>query len=71
MINVKDDQDNFVQPRLPNNYEPNWTHNYNQDGLLFNLKPGDYIVSVTAENVEGKKWLFRAVSPHVTVTLLE
>ena len=67
---IKDDQGNFVQPRLPLQ-GANVTSNYCHQGLLFNLKPGDYIVSVAAKNVKDKKWLFRAVSPHVTLTLLE
>ena len=67
---VEDDQGNFVQPRLPNNYDLDLKP-YCHRGFLFNLKPGDYIVYVPADNVKGKKWLFRAVSPHVTLTVME
>ena len=59
-----------MKPRFPLS-GANVTDQYEQKGFLVNLKPGDYIVSIKAENVKDKKWLFRAVSPHVTLTLLE
>lgn len=67
---VKDNQDDFVQPRLPLR-QANIMYEYCHRSFLFNLKPGEYIVSVAAQNVKDKKWLFRAVSPHVTLTVLE
>ena len=67
---VKDDQDVIVQPRFPAR-DANIHFPYCHEGFLVNLKPGEYIVSVTAQNVKDKKWLFRAVSPHITLTVLE
>ena len=59
-----------MKPRFPLS-DANVIDKYLQKGFLVNLKPGDYIVSIKAENVKDKKWFFRAVSSHVTLTVLE
>ena len=79
MVNIKDCDNNFVKPRLPNNYKPNQASNYSHNGYLFNLEPGDYtiilvsyLLSTQAPGVvDGRKWLIRTVSPHASLAKLE
>lgn len=78
MVNIKDCDNNFVKPRLPNNYKPNQASNYSHNGYLFNLEPGDYtiilvsyLLSTQAPGVvDGRKWLIRTVSPHASLAKL-
>ena len=76
MVNIKDCDNNFVKPRLPNNYKPNQASNYSHNGYLFNLEAGNYTIVVEAKigdnipPIDGKKWLIRAVSPHALLQKL-
>lgn len=79
MVNIKDCDNSFVKPRLPNNYKPNQASNYSHNGYLFNLEPGDYtiilvsyLLSTQAPGVvDGRKWLIRTVSPQASLEKLE
>ena len=78
MVNFKDSEGHLISPRLPNNYKSNSASNYSHNGYLFNLEAGEYtiiilsyLLSTRAPGVvDGRKWLVRTVSPHVTVSKL-
>ena len=75
MVNFKDSDGNLISPRLPNNYKPSCASNYSQNGYLFNLPEGEYtiilvsyLLSTQAPGVvDGRKWMIRTVSPHVSL----
>ena len=63
-----------MMARLPNDYEKNCLVTYQHNGYLFNLDAGEYTIIVTSHDQgmspkpnEGKKWLIRTVSSHVTL----
>lgn len=74
-INLKDQNEEMVIPRLPNDFKPNTYSNYSHNGYLFNLDVGEYTLVVNSYLLSaggpscnpGTRWFVRTVGKGVTL----
>jgi len=74
-INLKDENGEFVIPRLPNNYKPDTYDTYLHNGYLFKLDVGEYTLIISYLNSSasaqacnpGTRWFVRTVGKGVTL----
>ena len=69
-VNLIDTNQEYVLPRLPNDYKPKRASNYSHNGYLFNLEAGEYqieiisyLYSIGRPSVkDGTSWMVKAVA---------
>lgn len=80
LLKVNNSDGESVIPLLPFKYKSNTVPKYKMQGYIFDLKKGDYIVTIKSYTyseklniewkprvVDGRKWMVRAISEHISL----